>query len=37
MLERNLSIVLSQKLSLKEHIDLVYEALEKAKAEKFVL
>ncbi len=35
MLERTLSLVLIKKLSLKEHVDLVYEALERAKAEKF--
>ncbi len=37
MLERTLSLVLAKRLSLKEHIDLVYEALGKAKTEKFVL
>ena len=37
MLERTLSLVLVKKLSLKEHTDLVYEALEKAKAEKFIV
>lgn len=36
MLEKTLSLVLTKKLSLKEHLDLVYEALEKAKAEKFI-
>ncbi|GEM_PF-1575027 len=35
MLERTLSLVLIKKLSFKEHVDLVYEALEKAKEEKF--
>ncbi len=37
MLERTLSLVLTKKLSLKEHTDLVYESLEKAKAEKFII
>ena len=37
MLERTLSLVLMKKLTLKEHVDLVYESLEKAKAEKFLL
>lgn len=37
MLERTLSLVLGKRLSLKEHIDLVYEALEQAKAEKFIV
>lgn len=37
ILERTLSLVLSKKLSLAEHIELVYESLEKAKAEKFIL
>ena len=37
MLERTLSLVLVKKLSLKEQIDLVYESLEKAKAEKFIV
>ncbi len=36
MLERTLSLVLSKKLSLKDQMDLVYESLEKAKAEKFI-
>lgn len=36
MLERTLSLVLTKKLSLQDQIDLVYEALEKAKAEKFI-
>lgn len=36
VMERTLSIVLGKKLSLKEHVELVYEALEKAKAEKFI-
>jgi hypothetical protein len=37
VLERTLSIVLKQKLSLKDQLDLVYEALEKAKVEKFLV
>lgn len=37
MLERTLSLVLSQKLTLKDQLDLVYEALEKAKVEKFIV
>ncbi len=37
MMEQTLSIVLGKKLSLKEQLDLIYEALEKAKAEKFIL
>lgn len=37
MLERTLSLVLIKKLSLKEQVDLVYESLEKAKVEKFIL
>lgn len=37
MLERTLSLVLVKKLSLKEQVDLVYESLEKAKAEKFII
>lgn len=36
ILERTLSIVLVKKLSLREQLDLVYEALEKAKAEKYL-
>jgi len=36
MLEKTLSIVLSKRLTLRDHTDLVYEALEKAKIEKFV-
>lgn len=36
MLEKTLSLVLAKKLSLKDQLDLVYEALEKAKAEKFI-
>jgi|Napbiome12C3dose_1001474.scaffolds.fasta_scaffold00073_16 hypothetical protein len=37
MMERTMSIVLAKKLSLKEHMDLIYEALEKAKVEKFIV
>jgi hypothetical protein len=37
VLERTLSLVLKQKLTLKEQLDLVYEALEKAKLEKFLV
>lgn len=37
MLEKTLSLVLAKKLTLQDHIDLVYEALEKAKAEKFII
>lgn len=36
MLEKTLSIVLSKRLTLKDQVDLVYEALEKAKIEKFI-
>lgn len=36
MMEQTLSIVLAKKLSLKDQLDLVYEALEKAKVEKFI-
>ena len=34
--ERTIAKVLKQKLSLSQHADLVYEALEKAKAEEFI-
>ncbi len=37
MMEQTLSIVLAKKLTLKDQIDLVYEALERAKVEKFIL
>lgn len=37
MMEQTLSLVLSKKLSLKEQLELVYEALEKAKVDKFVV
>lgn len=36
MLEKTLSLVLVNKITLKDEVDLVYEALEKAKAEKFI-
>ncbi|MBI4036680.1 hypothetical protein HY386_02280 [Candidatus Daviesbacteria bacterium] len=37
MLEKTLALVLSKKLSLKDQVDLIYESLEKAKAEKFII
>lgn len=37
MLERTLGLVLSKRLSLKEHMDLIYESLDKAKAEKLIV
>lgn len=37
MMEQTLNLVLAKKLSLKEQVELVYEALEKAKIEKFVV
>ncbi len=37
VLERTMALVLKQKLSLKDHMDLVYEALGKAKLEKFLV
>lgn len=37
MLERTLSLVLEKKLSLEDNMDLVNEALEKAKAEKLII
>lgn len=36
MLEKTLSLVLAKKLTLRDQLDLVYEALEKAKTEKFI-
>ncbi len=36
MMEQTLNIVLAKKLTLKDQMDLIYEALEKAKVEKFV-
>ncbi len=37
MMEQTLNLVLAKKLSLQDQLDLVYEALEKAKVEKFVV
>ncbi len=37
MMEQTLNIVLAKKLSLKDQLELIYEALEKAKVEKFVV
>lgn len=37
MLEKTLSLVLAKNLDLKDQMDLVYQSLEKAKAEKFVV
>lgn len=37
MLEKTLSLVLVKKLTLRDQVDLVYEALEKAKVEKFIV
>jgi uncharacterized protein involved in tolerance to divalent cations len=37
ILERTLSLVLAKKLTLHDHVDLVYESLEKAKLEKFIV
>lgn len=37
MMEQTLSLVLAKKLSLKDQLDLIYEALEKAKVEKFIV
>lgn len=37
MLEKTLSMVIAKKLTLKDQLDLVYEALEKAKVEKFIV
>lgn len=37
MMEQTLNTVLGKKLSLKEQVDLVYEALEKAKVDKFII
>ncbi len=37
MMEQTLSIILTKKLSLKDQLDLIYEALEKAKVEKFIV
>lgn len=37
MLERTLGLVMEKKLTLKDHMDLIYESLEKAKVEKFIV
>lgn len=37
MLEQTMNLVLSKKLSLKDQLELVYQALEKAKVEKFIV
>jgi len=37
MMEQTLSIVLAKKMTLSDQLDLVYEALEKAKVEKFIV
>ena len=37
MIEQTINIVLGKKLSLKDQLDLIYEALEKAKIEKFIV
>lgn len=37
MLEKTLSLVIAKKLTLRDQLDLVYEALEKAKVEKFII
>ncbi len=37
MMEQTLNLVLAKKLSLKDQLDLIYEALEKAKIEKFIV
>lgn len=37
MMEQTLAVVLNKKLSLEDQLDLVYEALEKAKVEKFIV
>jgi len=37
MMEQTLTLVLAKKLSLKDQLDLVYEALAKAKVEKFIV
>lgn len=36
VLERTLALVLTKKINLKDHLDLVYESLEQAKIEKFI-
>lgn len=37
MMEQTLNLVLGKKLSLKDQLDLIYEALEQAKGEKFIV
>jgi hypothetical protein len=37
ILERTMGQVLSKRLSLKDHVDMVYDALEKAKLERFIV
>lgn len=37
ILEKTLSLIITQQLPLKDHLDLVMEALEKAKVEKFIV
>ncbi len=37
MMEKTINIVLGKKLSLKDQLELIYEALEKAKVEKFII
>jgi hypothetical protein len=37
ILEQTIALVLKQKLSLKEQIDLVFDSLEKAKSDKFLI
>lgn len=37
MMEQTLNLVLSKKMSLKDQLDLIYEALDKAKMEKFIV
>lgn len=37
MIEQTINIVLGKKLSLQDQVDLIYEALEKAKVEKFIV
>lgn len=37
MMEQTLALVLNKKLSLQDQMDLIYEALERAKAEKFII
>lgn len=36
LLERTLAIIINKKLPLRDHLDLVYQSLEQAKAEKFL-